>query len=183
MNIIGLIGAAGAGKDTVAGFLATHGYIQVSFADTLKRYIGMEIFGLTKEQVFGSKESKETIDKKYGRTPREILQLAGVSMRDIYPDVWVDLALRQMRSYGSYSDDMYFVVSDVRFLNEVEALRRHGAEIWRINKEGSGATGEMGNHRSETELAGYDSADEVINNCGSLEMLGKKVEGLVEDGW
>lgn len=181
MNIIGLIGAAGSGKDAVANFLRVNGYIQITFAKPLKIEIGVGIFGLTPDQVFGSKEAKETVDDRYGKTPREILQVAGMAMRDICPNIWVDKALSTIESFGGYTDSMSFVVSDVRFLNEVEALKQRGAKIWRIKRAGSGARGGVAYHPSEMELANYPDVDLEIDNNGTLEQLGETIDSLLTE--
>ncbi len=63
------IGSMGAGKDSVADFLVTeHAGVRISFADPLKR-ICMEVYEFSVEQLWGSVEFKNAVDKRY---PREL---------------------------------------------------------------------------------------------------------------
>lgn len=66
------IGSMGAGKDTVANFLeANHAGVRLSFADPLKR-ICMEVYDFTVEQLWGSLEQKNAVDKRYPRPNHDI---------------------------------------------------------------------------------------------------------------
>lgn len=64
-RVIGILGFARAGKDTVSEILAeARGYQRMAFADPLKRIV-MESFGFTEIQMWGSE--KETPDPRYPR--------------------------------------------------------------------------------------------------------------------
>lgn len=111
--IIGLLGRAGAGKDTVADFLVKdHNFVKVALADPLKR-ICRDVFAFTDEQLWGPSEKRNAPDERYHRgygagqnefgdqvespflTPRHALQQLGTEWgRNCYPNVWVDYALR-----------------------------------------------------------------------------------------
>lgn len=105
-------------------------------------------------------------------TPRHALQQLGTEWgRNCYPNVWVDYALRVARvlsTGGYYYDAKYGVrsltgvgemiqaktdvaISDVRFLNEVTAIKSEGGKIVRMMR-GAGLEGTAGQHRSEKEL-------------------------------
>lgn len=66
------------------------------------------------------------------------------------------------------------VISDVRFLNEIHAIREAGGKVIRINRATS-LSGVALQHRSEQEQLGVeDSAfDFILDNTGSLEQLEK----------
>jgi hypothetical protein len=67
MNIIGLTGKAGSGKDEIAKILvAKHNFVTVSFADPMKRFC-MEIFHFTVEQLWGPSEKRNEPDLRYPR--------------------------------------------------------------------------------------------------------------------
>jgi hypothetical protein len=64
--MIGILGFAGTGKDTVAELLGYHGYQRMAFADPLKRVV-MELFDFTYEQMWGTLAQKEAPDPRYPR--------------------------------------------------------------------------------------------------------------------
>jgi hypothetical protein len=69
MNIIGILGEAGSGKDTAAEILVRdHGFVKVALADPLKR-ICKEVFDFTDDQLWGPSESRNAEDKRYLRMP------------------------------------------------------------------------------------------------------------------
>jgi dephospho-CoA kinase len=78
MNIIGIAGHVGAGKDAAASVLVREfGYVRVGLADPLKQ-ICKEVFRFTSEQLWGSSEARNAPDERYpnGLTPRRALRLA-----------------------------------------------------------------------------------------------------------
>jgi hypothetical protein len=65
------------------------------------------------------------------------------------------------------------VISDVRFRNEVLAIRAAGGYVWRLERSGAGLMGEAGAHQSETEQNEIDPAlfSTFLFNHGTLEDL------------
>lgn len=72
--------------------------------------------------------------------------------------------------------DRLTVVDDVRFLNEAEAVRRHGGIMVRVVRPGFDADAQ---HRSEGGLDAYEGFDHVIYNDGSLEELRHTVDDVL----
>ena len=119
--IIGLLGVAGSGKDTVADiFVRDHNFVKVAFADPLKR-ICKDVFAFTDEQLWGPSEKRNAPDERYLRrkienefldhigdeylTPRFALQQLGSEWgRNCYPNVWVDYALRVAKTLLAVGD-------------------------------------------------------------------------------
>ena len=66
MKIIGIAGKAGTGKSEAARILARNGYCPVAFADGIKRIL-MEVYGFTKEQLWGPSQNRNAPDKRYKR--------------------------------------------------------------------------------------------------------------------
>lgn len=64
--IIGILGFARTGKDTVADLILSAGAQKIGFADALKRTC-INIFDFSHEQMWGSTEEKEGPDKRYPR--------------------------------------------------------------------------------------------------------------------
>jgi hypothetical protein len=93
---------------------------------------------------------------------RRLMQKLGVAARNhVHDKVWINAALTNIQL------DKNYVITDVRFANEVHALRDMDAEIWRIERPGIGP---VNNHVSETELQTL-SADRTLLNGGTLEDL------------
>lgn len=165
--LIGIMGNAGAGKDTIADLLVTwRGFTKLSFADPMKRFC-QEIFDFSHEQLWGPKEAKETPDPRWdGLTPRKALQLLGTEWgRQMHPDVWVRYAIRTAKDLGRNA-----VLADCRFRNEFDAIKAAGGRMARVYRPGyDGDT-----HRSETEQRDISDGefDYVIHNNGSLTDLG-----------
>ncbi len=79
MVVIGIMGAAGSGKDTVAGFLVeNHWFKKMSFAKTLKD-IASVAFNWDRPLLEGdtpeSRVWRETLDPFWGVTPRSALDV------------------------------------------------------------------------------------------------------------
>jgi hypothetical protein len=70
MNIIGIVGKAGSGKDTVADILVRdHGFCKIALADPMKRAC-REFFDFTDDQLWGPSEMRNEVDDRWPR-PRE----------------------------------------------------------------------------------------------------------------
>lgn len=176
-TLIALCGKAGSGKDTVGAFLAAHyGFRKFAFADLLKDVIGRKIFCLNSRQLWGG--LKDVVDPRYGKTPREILQSAGMALRGCYEDVWI------LPLYSFVSCHERVVVTDARFINEIKAVKNLGGRVWLIER---GKTGKISNpaHVSENEFLSWRDFDARISNDGSLRDLYEKVHRNVSDlaGW
>lgn len=165
-TIIGLSGKARAGKDCVANYLTSyHGFKQTAFAESLKEACRV-IFGLEDVELHGSKKDVE--HEFWGMTPRSILQLVGTeAMRDGFDkNVWVkSVELRIKRS------PQRWVISDTRFLEEVEAIKAWGGRVFRIDRPEMTDVIATSSHISETALDDYDGWDGVISNVGTLNEL------------
>jgi len=138
--IIGLVGFIGAGKGTVADLLVErHAFIKESFANSVKDACAT-IFGWNRGLLEGdSLESRawreqkdEWWSEKLGRefSPRLALQLMGTEAgRDVFhPDLWVHTVLRRCKP------SQYYVIADVRFPNEIKAIRDSGGRVIRVRR-------------------------------------------------
>lgn len=198
--IIGLSGFAGVGKDSVASVLQQQGFAVLSFADPLKRYI-TEIFGFDQEDVWGASERRENQDKRYPRkgktpeylNPRYALQTLGTGWgRDCYQEIWVDYTIRVAREiltgkgynrmeglFPTVHPHKGVCISDCRYLNEIEGVKRDGGKVIRITRPGR----EVPNytHTSETEQAGIPDSefDAILVNDGALDDLPQKVSEIL----
>jgi len=184
MKLIGLYGLARSGKNTVADFLAEKDYNERSFAHQLK-FAARMIFGFSMTQVFG--DEKDDIDGYWGFTPRWALQVLGTDCvrNHIGDDVWIKSFFRHLDITTIDPDTAKYVVSDVRFLNEAEAIREKGGKLWKIVRtDHEGLSGETGTHASETELVNLPDSfwDGVIKaKTGEMDWLRTQAFELLEE--
>lgn len=113
-------------------------------------------------------------------TPREALQKLGTEWgRAMYENVWVDKALRYANTLQKSRVQQVdlVVISDVRFKNEVQAIRAAGGQIWKIVRSGL----VRGSHASETEQDDVDAAsiDKVIENNDTIDALRARVRKML----
>ncbi len=181
MKIIGLGCTAQVGKDTAAEYLEKKypGRVKrVAFADKLKQVV-MLLFGLSHEQCYGSQKIKETVDSRYGLTPREIMMGVGEKMREIYPDIWIDTVFYTTIPQASEEGFDCFVISDVRYPNEGDKIRTGEGVVVRVNREESGVTVNA-DHSSETSMLGYKCDFELDNN-GTFDEYFSKIDKLMQE--
>ncbi len=130
-QIIGIIGAIGSGKDTIADYLiAEHGFKKLSFARRVKD-AAAAVFGWDRDLLEGatkeSREWREQVDPFWGLSPRLALQKIGTEMfrQHIRDDIWIkgvekDLAVEPFS---------HFVITDCRFQNEIDVIRRASGRL------------------------------------------------------
>lgn len=180
-DIIGIAGEKRHGKDSVADFIP-HPKRIVKLAEPVKE-IARLVYGLTEAQVDGNEQDKETVIPEWGVSPRQIMQKIGTEMgRGIHPDTWIRLLRKRIDDFLSWikinpgDPPIIFVVSDVRFPNEAEAIRSWGGSIWRVLRPGLPSSG-VDPHPSETSIKTI-RPDLTIINDGTLAQLKEKVEYL-----
>lgn len=124
--VVGLLGKAGSGKSTVADHLVeNHGFKRISFAKPLKNIV-QDIFDLTDDQVWGPAHAKEEVDPRWGVSPRWLMQQMGEKGRNhLGKDVWINAAFKIIEE----SEGDRFVIEDVRYINEVEAITEHRENV------------------------------------------------------
>lgn len=163
--IIGLTGYAQSGKDSVAKTLVEHyGFTRLAFADKIRDMLydlnpmvkdGFRLQGVV--DAYGWDQAKVLFPEV-----RKDLQALGVSARThLDPNIWVIAVLRQMK------DEVNYVITDVRFINEALIIKQAEGELWRVKRPGVGA---VNSHVSESDLDGY-KVDKILSNGGTLEEL------------
>lgn len=103
---------------------------------------------------------------------RDVLQLLGTEgvRRVIHPNAWINALMGEYRGQN-------WIITDVRFPNEADAVRRMGGMVVRINRPG---TEKSDQHESETALDGY-KFDHVVENDGDLASLMRKTKDLARE--
>ena len=212
--IIGIMGFIGSGKDTVADYLANiHQFRRESFASTLKDSVAA-VFGWDRTLLEGrtrqSREWREQVDPWWANrlnlphlTPRWVLQQWGTEVvrKSFHDDTWIASLENKIRKI---TDDV--VISDCRFVNEIQAIRNQGGIVVRVtrgevppwydwaveyNNSAIMRRGEMMRtadqeespikykiHLSEWAWAGT-KFDHVFDNNGLLDDLYKNINDLV----
>lgn len=160
--LIGIAGAAGSGKDSVAEVLCKQrGFNRVSLADPVKEACAAW-FGWSREQLWGPSELRNQPDPAWeGLTPRLALQQLGTEFgRAMHPDVWVRLALARAAELENCC------IPDVRFPNEVAAIRAAGGRVVCVERPAIGTRREVWRqHASEQQALEFDLR---LPNAGSL---------------
>jgi hypothetical protein len=124
-----------------------------------------------------SNDLKTSIEK-FSLTPRTFLQLLGTECgrQIIHHNIWVNALMSDYKLYNGivYSN---WIVTDIRFPNEVKAIKDRNGIIIRINRNISVNTTKE--HESETALDEYKNFDYIVNNDSSIENLIDKVKEIL----
>ncbi|MFF4528151.1 hypothetical protein ACFY1P_02660 [Streptomyces sp. NPDC001407] len=179
-RLIGLAGAAGAGKDEVGRALAAKGWKRKAFADKVKDFLYAMNPLLPDEEDAGAYSLAADVDafgwdevKKYPGV-RELLQRCGTEAgRHILgSDVWVNALFQDEGEW-----DAPVVITDVRFPNEARAIKDRGGLVVQVRRPQqiliNGA-----DHISENALKDWDF-DVIVLNTGTIEDLHKSAECLL----
>ena len=193
--IVGVSGRKQNGKDTFSEyFVDKHKSFKiVHFADELKR-MASEIFDIEMKH-FVDPELKEVkfdtsiimdnyIEKMrevtgenllrrahIATSPRELMQFFGTEyVRSVSTYYWIDRLIKTVSSGGDYT------VSDCRFFNEAEALKKAGAKIVKVTMIGK----EFNNsdHSSEVDVDRIVPDYDVLNKFGEMDLLNKEVDNF-----
>lgn len=166
MILIGIMGKAQTGKDTVAQFLVQEfKFEQFAFATALKLFC-TNLFCLSYHQL-NTPEGKQLVDKHYKKSPREILQQTGDALRSVYNNIWVEQLDRKIVGHPRV------VISDVRFRNEAEYVKKNGGFLIKLVRTDFSIGGKEAAHVSENDL---DRATDLVDltvavKSGELDKL------------
>lgn len=146
--------------------------------------------------------------RKIYLTPRFALQFLGTEWgRNCYPQVWVDYTLRIAKKllandnhhydpkHGLWQEDLGWhqnsdhkpngvVISDVRFANEMVAIRAEGGKVVRIiSDRATTLRGTAALHASEREQQEIpnSSFDYILHNRTDLESLADELSKMLRD--
>lgn len=126
----------------------------------------------------------EAILKSKLLTPRLLLQLLGTDCGRIiiHPNIWVNATIADYKAIsigkeGDIIDYPDWIITDVRFPNEIKAIEDKGGIVVRIDRYDLIYT-TADNHPSETALDNH-AFDIVITNSGSLDDLVEAVKNVL----
>jgi dephospho-CoA kinase len=170
--IIGISGKIGSGKDTLAQMIMEQDptFTAHKFADKLKQ-IAILLTGFHDQW---SREGKNIFLEPWSMTVGELQQRLGTEAirNGLHPRAWI-LAL-----FADYCPKLNWIITDVRFPNEVLAILGYGGILVRLNGR-EVIEGRDRNHLSETALDGYGRFDVVVDNSGSLDKLRSYVPDIL----
>jgi hypothetical protein len=174
--IIGILGNKGHGKDTISDHLSSkYNFHKRAFAGPLKEICKI-LFGFNDEQLYGN--LKETLDKYWGVTPRNMFQFVGTDllrnkMSEIIPEIHHNFWLECMRRKSCEYDRL--VISDVRFQNEVDFIHEMNGIVIKVER-GNKCSNDV--HVSESEMLKIINYDLYIKNDSDLESLYSKIDDI-----
>lgn len=112
------------------------------------------------------------IESKKVWSLRILMQTLGTDIVTQYsPNYWIKRTINKILD----SNENNFIITDVRFDNEAQALRKFGGKVIFIYRD----TGLVDNHASEQGLTPLPG-DLIINNNSTLENLFKQVDKIYE---
>jgi hypothetical protein len=189
-----------------------YGFVKMSLADEMKRicmrvydFSYEQLWGPSYERNKPDYRYKR-FDPDSGEpsflTPRMALQLLGTEWaRRCYENTWVDLTLRNAKFLlsdegaeysqvsGMYSIDSKrdwtiqgVVIPDVRFFNEIAAVKKAGGIVIRLVRDLPDMTAGVAGHASEAELANApkEAFDYVLDTNGGIDIMENKLSTVYQ---
>lgn len=158
MILIGLGNKKQVGKDEVAKYLvAEYGFVRDAFGDDLKKFAYMMGW-----------------DGKKDERGRRFLQFLGTNLvREYNPYFWIDRVINRI----DLSSDNRYVITDVRFDNEIETILNNLGITIQIKRN----TGLIDVHSSENSLNDSKKWDYIIDNNSSFDDLYNKIDIIMSE--
>lgn len=184
--IIGVIGKMGTGKDTVAKMIKEiqpeYGWEVRQFSAKLKQVASI-LTGIDVARFDDQQFKRQQMDPEWNMTYREFLQRLGTdAIRNVlHNNVWINALMAEYKLIEHKIGDNLvvnrypnWIISDVRFINEAETIRRMGYPLVKIIRDVS-----SDNHVTETEMDKYHRHHYEIDNNGNLDNLRDQVKSLL----
>ena len=174
--MIGMIGKAGSGKDTVADYIVEkYGFSKIAFADPLKQAVQV-MFDVDDEHMFDRVKREEPLPGWEPWTVRKLLQFVGTDLmrNQIDEDIWVKNAVSRVRK------GTLMIISDVRFPNEIDLVRELVSDEFKTlfikvhRPDHEDAAGGIANHASEANIDNLKGDVDLFND-GTLDDLYRRL--------
>ena len=163
--IIGFTGTKYSGKDTGADYLVKeYGFVKYSMAKPLKDAVKI-LFNFDNKQLYTGK--KEEIDKRWGVSPRNVLQFVGTdllrnNLDKLLPGIGGDFWIKLFSFwYKKQPSGTRVVIADIRFDNEEKNIHKNNGYIIRANR---GKDKYKDKHESEKGIEKLKVDCDIIND-------------------
>jgi dephospho-CoA kinase len=186
--IIGISGRLNAGKDTLADILLDlkpEFFEKKAYAYKLKQIANL-LTGISIEKFNDGEFKKQNMPEEWNwfddpedaMSVREFLQELGTeAIRDgLHENAWV-IALMADYKADEENNLPNWIITDVRFHNEAEAIRKKGGMLIRLNRKGQSSS----EHSSELHMNDWGDWDFVIDNDGSISDLTSHATKIIEE--
>jgi hypothetical protein len=186
--IIAFAGHAGAGKDTAAAYLVErYGFVQAAFADPIRSMalILMEEAGID-DAWLTERTMKESAMPGLGVSARALLQTLGTEVgRHLSRDLWTrHMGLRLGLEASSYEGELWprqpvhdrIVISDCRFENEAQWVKRYGGTVIRLHRMQAGT---VRDHVSEAQVMSLPADVDIHNHGLTVDGLHALLDGAM----
>jgi len=182
-RLIAVSGRMGTGKSTVAIHLKNQGFVEISFAEALKRVVAV-VFDWPYEILLADTPERRALR---GKLPtrrfngvdydaRHALQFIGTDLFREYfdPEVWVAIVRMKVRSLLDQGKDV--IISDARFKNEMDLIKELGGKCLILARTENDLRYDPKGHPSENEFLTCLDDVEVLYNTSSIPDLYKNVD-------
>lgn len=182
-NLIGVHGRIGSGKDTLTSYVLrrVQGWAQYAFAQPIKDAARV-MFNFSETQLYGTPAQKAEVDEFWGFSPRTVFQKLGTDfgrnmLRD---DVWLKRAEAEVAK--NRAAGVGTIISDVRFENEAELVRRLGGVV--LHVEPPVSVSGVATHASEAGIEFAESDLRITNDKTlGLESFYKLIDAQLLGGF
>lgn len=191
MFVIGFCGLAKSGKDAAGSFAHGHGYDRFAFADKLKEalYALNPAIGIKNDQPVYVQALVNQIgwdQAKHHPEVRRLLQRLGTECgrQTISEDIWITAVHNAILHYDFRTDPFRAAITDVRFPNEADYVRKNGGWVALVQRPGiEPLKDDKGRiHISEQHvLDGVLEPNYILSNNGSLEDLRSATENMIKN--
>jgi len=179
--VIGMIGKAGSGKDTVADYIVEkYGFEKLAFADPLKKAVQV-MFDIDDHHMFDRELREVELEDWSPWSVRKLLQFVGTNLmrNQVDEDIWMKNAISRVKKMK------LAVLSDVRFPNECDGVRNRLKGLAetlfiRVTRPGhEDAQGGMANHESEAFIDELDADIDILNDA-TIADLYEKIDAIMD---
>lgn len=186
LNLIGLHGDTGTGKDETAKILKDYGFEQRAQAEAIREILlGLNpLIRINNGKVYSLFHLYSVCDQNWDKVKAEasesidLMIRLGQTCRNVLGiDIWLNTALPSQKALDMGRS---FVISDVRQVNEFEAIKTRGGQVWKITRPSTAEGGVRGAERRDMDgLLDHLSFDHTIKNDGTLSELRIKVDHIL----